>query len=389
MDLKIFLEKFSTTFSIPMFVIKNSLTIMSFNTHPVSDNLIHQLMEPYFTSEHNICVLVTEDYLQCGFIRMPEDEQILVIGPAFPYEPTYRQVEKLVKKMRLDTRQKNEILFWFQRLPIMDMKEFRDMLDTVNYIINGTIDVPMRLSHHVPLTNLNVNSDELDFVFTDLFTEKSEALTLSCIENGRCAELETVFNSLSDIGHLPEIGPNTIRSLKNAFISATAITSRAAVRGGMDYHAALSLSNFYIAKMEKLTLFADIYQLLRTMLMDYTRRVASHQTVKTDSPTVFAICHYIQANLSQKVAINDIAQELHLSNSYISHHFKEKTGMNLTDYICTQKIKEAQFLLETTELPLSMIAERLAFSSQQYFQSIFKKYTGMTPLEYQKKMKHF
>lgn len=156
MDLKIFLEKFSTTFSIPMFVIKNSLTIMSFNTHPVSDNLIHQLMEPYFTSEHNICVLVTENYLQCGFIRMPEDEQILVIGPAFPYEPTYRQVEKLVKKMRLDTRQKNEILFWFQRLPIMDMKEFRDMLDTVNYIINGTIDVPMRLSHHVPLTNLNV-----------------------------------------------------------------------------------------------------------------------------------------------------------------------------------------------------------------------------------------
>lgn len=389
MDINIFLEKFSTAFSIPMFVFKDHITITSFNTHPISDSLIRQLMEPYFASEHNICVLITEDYLQCGFIRIPENEQLLVIGPAFPYEPTYGQVEKFVKKMRLDTKQKNEILFWFQRLPIMDMKEFRDMLDTINYIINGTIDVPMRLSHHVPLTNLNAISDELDFVFTDLFTEKTESLTLSCIENGRYSELETIFDSLSDIGHLPEIGPNTIRSLKNAFISATAITSRAAVRGGMDYHAALSLSNYYIAKMEKLTLFADIYQLLRTMLMDYTRRVASHQTVKTDSATVFAICHYIQANLLQKIAVKDIAQELHLSNSYISHHFKEKTGMNLTDYICTQKIKEAQFLLETTELPLSMIAERLAFSSQQYFQSIFKKYTGMTPLEYQKEKKHF
>lgn len=151
MDINIFLEKFSTAFSIPMFVFKDHITIISFNTHPISDSLIRQLMEPYFASEHNICVLITEDYLQCGFIRIPENEQLLVIGPAFPYEPTYGQVEKFVKKMRLDTKQKNEILFWFQRLPIMDMKEFRDMLDTINYIINGTIDVPMRLSHHVSL----------------------------------------------------------------------------------------------------------------------------------------------------------------------------------------------------------------------------------------------
>lgn len=380
MDINVFLEKFATTFSIPLSVFENNTSVISFNTQSFLNELTYQLMEPYFNSEYNVCFLVTEDYLQCGFIRMPESAQLLIIGPMFPYEPTHNQTEKLFKNLKLPFNRKTEITDWFRRLPVMDSKEFRDMLDFMNYTITGSIDEPIRLSYHVPFVSPKLKLEGSDFNFVDTFTKESETLMLSCIENGHYTELESIFDSL--LGNIPNIGPNTIRSLKNAFISSTAIVSRAAVRGGLDYDTALSLSNYYIAKVEKLTLFADIYQLIRTMLIDYTRRTANCQSIQTDSATVAAICRYVHANLSEKITAKQISEKLHLNPAYISRHFKENTGTNLSDYICMQKIKEAQFLLETTELPLSAITQKLAFSSQQYFQTTFKKYTGMTPLEY-------
>lgn len=385
MDINLFLEKFTTTFSIPLSVFENGTPIISFNTQSFLNELIYQLMEHYFDSEYNVCFLVTEDYLQCGFIRMPESGQLIIIGPAFPYEPTHNQTEKLFKNLKLPLSRKTEVANWFHRLPVMDSKKFRDMLDFMSYTITGSIDEPIRLSYHVPLANPKLKLENPDFNYVDTFTKESEALMLSCIENGRYTELDSIFDSLDTLGNIPNIGPNTIRSLKNAFISSTAIVSRAAVRGGLDYDTALSLSNYYITKVEKLTLFADIQQLIRTMLIDYTRRAANYQSIQTDSATVAAICRYVQANLSEKITAKQISEKLHLNTAYISRHFKQKTGTNLSDYICMQKIKEAQFLLETTELPLSVITQKLAFSSQQYFQTTFKKYTGMTPLEYHRK----
>jgi AraC-like DNA-binding protein len=46
------------------------------------------------------------------------------------------------------------------------------------------------------------------------------------------------------------------------------------------------------------------------------------------------------------------------------------------------KVDEAKRLLESTELSITDISERLDYSSQNYFQTIFKDITGMTPRTY-------
>lgn len=58
------------------------------------------------------------------------------------------------------------------------------------------------------------------------------------------------------------------------------------------------------------------------------------------------------------------------------------------DYIYAEKVKEAQYLLTYTDDSLARIASYLAFSSQHYFQNIFKKYAGVTPNEYRTKNKN-
>jgi AraC-like DNA-binding protein len=82
-----------------------------------------------------------------------------------------------------------------------------------------------------------------------------------------------------------------------------------------------------------------------------------------------------------------IAEEVGLSPEYLSSKFKKVTGINLPNFINQKKIQEAQKLLAFTSMSLSDISESLAFSNQSYFQAIFKKVTGITPLSYRKEKK--
>lgn len=382
MNTEIMLEKFAGAVPITLSVYDNDTVIKQYNAQPFSNLLAYQMMNPYFHSGYNVCFLITSDFLQCGFIRIKENNTLLLVGPASPYEPTLRQTESFLKALKLPTGKKVDILSWFHHLPIMDMKEFRNMLDFLNYTINDSADEPVRLSYHVPL--MNVALDENDLAFSNSFSKDAEEIMIPYIVHGRYAELEAYFNQLTDIVNLPHIASNNTRALKNAFIASASITSHAAIKGGLDYDIAISLSNYYIAKMETLNVFADINQLLRTMLLDYTKRVANIQNIPTDSAIVASVCRFVNANLSEKISAKKVASALHLNESYLGHHFKQKTGHTLSEYICMQKVKEARFLLQTTTLPLSTITDRLAFSSQQYFQTVFKKYTNMTPTQYRR-----
>jgi AraC-like DNA-binding protein len=73
-----------------------------------------------------------------------------------------------------------------------------------------------------------------------------------------------------------------------------------------------------------------------------------------------------------------------MSDSYLCRHFREETGKTITEYINEVKVDECKQLLITTGMPLSQISEQLGFSSQNYFHTVFKKQTGMTPYEFRR-----
>ena len=61
--------------------------------------------------------------------------------------------------------------------------------------------------------------------------------------------------------------------------------------------------------------------------------------------------------------------------------------MSITDFINKQKILASKNLLDNTKMPLCEISSYFSFSSQSYYQNLFKKFTGMTTTEYRRKMK--
>ena len=62
--------------------------------------------------------------------------------------------------------------------------------------------------------------------------------------------------------------------------------------------------------------------------------------------------------------------------------FKKELGFNISSYIMRRKLEEAKSLLTYSDKTVSEISEYLCFSSQSYFQNVFKAKYGMTPKKF-------
>ena len=67
---------------------------------------------------------------------------------------------------------------------------------------------------------------------------------------------------------------------------------------------------------------------------------------------------------------------------YFSRIFKEKAGMTFSRYKIGLRIEKAQELLAGTTLPVIAIASKVGYLNPDAFMKIFKRVTGMRPLEY-------
>jgi len=92
--------------------------------------------------------------------------------------------------------------------------------------------------------------------------------------------------------------------------------------------------------------------------------------------------NYIENNYRQKIYLDDVADTLGISPSYLSRIFKKDTGMNLQDYVVSVRIRRACDFLKYSDLSLSEIAAYVNFPSQSYFGKKFKAQMQMTPREY-------
>jgi AraC-like DNA-binding protein len=77
-----------------------------------------------------------------------------------------------------------------------------------------------------------------------------------------------------------------------------------------------------------------------------------------------------------------LAEQVHLSPSYLSDLLKKETGKNTQDHIHFYLIEEAKNILLSTNKSVAEIAYSLGFEYPQYFNKLFKQKTGKTPVEF-------
>ena len=120
--------------------------------------------------------------------------------------------------------------------------------------------------------------------------------------------------------------------------------------------------------------------ILANMKRIYMERSAG--AMKAEKPELLdRIMAYIERNFSQHITIDDLARQFYVSNSTISHLFKQKMGVSLYRYITQRRLIAAKSLIGE-KIPMEEIAVRVGFVDYSTFYRAFKQEFGISPRQF-------
>ena len=91
---------------------------------------------------------------------------------------------------------------------------------------------------------------------------------------------------------------------------------------------------------------------------------------------------FLQANLERETPARDLARMAGLGERTFMRHFKAATGRSPSDYLQTLRIEAAKAMLESGVKPVQTISNEVGYVDLAFFRGLFKRATGMTPVEY-------
>lgn len=113
-----------------------------------------------------------------------------------------------------------------------------------------------------------------------------------------------------------------------------------------------------------------------------TLESAREKTHTLSADTMDDVIEYIDTHIEEKISVETLASIKNFSKSAFQEKFKLYMGIPVYEYVMRRKIDMAMILLEAENIDKKHIWERLSFSSEPYFITVFKKYTGFTPTQY-------
>jgi transcriptional regulator GlxA family with amidase domain len=102
-------------------------------------------------------------------------------------------------------------------------------------------------------------------------------------------------------------------------------------------------------------------------------------------PEVQKAQKYIEKNFPEKFTVDDLSAACALSRRCLERRFKKATDNTVSEYIQRVKIEAAKKSFETSRKNITEVMLDVGYSDAKAFRGIFKRLTGMTPLDYRNK----
>lgn len=337
--------------------------------------------EKIFRNSGNVSYYMDENFLYYGLFRVQKDDVALLIGPVAQMAVDTAAAIRILRAMGESAQRARELVDYMAAMPSYPLRNFLQILCTVNYFIIGEkTDVSELLWGEVDLPSVQIPQSEKVPDTTVHNTMELEELLLSHVEYGRVDEIRALFQQPAS-GRAGKLASDTLRQQKNLIICTATLVTRAAIRGGLDRETAFALSDLYIQKAELMSTYEGLTRLNAQMVLDFTQRVSATKNGIHNSKLVRRARDYILAHISEPITTEALSKELGMNRTYLCSLFAEETGLTINQYVTQVKIEEAKRLMEITSKSIAEIAEYLGYSTQSYFQRVFKSHTGMTPGE--------
>lgn len=315
-------------------------------------------------------------------------DNIIILGPALSYKISEKSiVNALLSNNTFLTKPEAQIIANICiHKKIVQFDYFQNCVNTLSLAIN---DEPISLTNTLltPLdTVIDPNSSVIENIetkwsnYNSHYVDKLEYY----VRNGLVDDMKELFKN-EDHAPYGEMAFDDLRHYKNSMMVHIYIVHNAAYEGGLERDICIRLAQSYSQQCEAAKTIEELGAISYKLRLDFTNRVHQIKKISCNNLTITKAMHYIHDNRLEKLDANNIASAINISSSYLCSEFKKNTGISIVDYIHKEKIEVAKKLLLFSKYSLSEIAAYLSFSSQSYFQSIFKKREGITPTEFRNK----
>lgn len=123
-----------------------------------------------------------------------------------------------------------------------------------------------------------------------------------------------------------------------------------------------------------------------TILLEYIIRNKSYTDINNSQSSSVKLTEqlmkYVADNCHNDITIKHLSKEFGYSPNYITTLFKKNSGVGFKDYVILQRIKNAEYMLSTTDKSIYEIAFCCGFNDSNYFSTLFKKIHGVSPRKY-------
>jgi YesN/AraC family two-component response regulator len=375
-----------------VFIYQKDKLIVSLNYSDRSFSLLPFYFSQLYGKKGNSVCLLTPSHLAFGLVRDKSSDLSVAFGPALlaPVdEKTIAQIKSEIGKPELED---NKLESYLRTVKILLPRNIIAALNKTYVSINHDLKEVMDI---IDLSDKNV-----DYIVGKTYGEKEsnpasfdpgvvnyckffEDQQIAYVQNGEPDRMKD-FLPASYNQRKIFMTADIFRTYKDRCIAMVAIISRAAMASGVDPVTAYYLQDNYMQKAENGCSAREIDQVAVDSMIDFCKRVQQAKTSYTNNPTINRAINYVNLHKSDRLTTSSVTAALKLPSNYISTYFKKATGENFTVYIAKVKIEEAKRILTYTDKSISQIAESLSFSSQSYFQFVFKDIAGISPLEYRK-----
>ncbi len=319
----------------------------------------------------------------CALQKEQEGEHGAVIhlmGPVFTSSMTEQYIQNHARRMQLSPEMQDWLWRFLKDVPAISLDMASSYTSMLHYTVTEEGISPAGIRIWNEAAEEAENPENAEWGSADWHGDwTAERQFFDSISQGRYVDLNRI--TTGKIGNIG--GGDPLRQAKNQLIIFSVLCSRASIIGGVSVEGALALSDFYISRAEAASTVPAVEAVGMEMYRMYIQRVQKAKENSGYSPLIRACSEYVETHIFERIRLADMAGSIGYTESYISRQYKKETGESLFDYINRRKVELAKRLLKESPISVSELSDRLAFASPSYFSSLFRKFEGMSPVEYQ------